>query len=71
MKLRILAIGIFLLMILSASKNLYVAFGSGPPYFSQTANMDKWKSPYPLILYTSILPLSIVILLLIFSFRKR
>jgi hypothetical protein len=23
------------------------AFGSGPPYYSRTTNMDKWSNPFP------------------------
>lgn len=26
------------------------AFGSGPPYYGQTTNMDKWRNPLPLLL---------------------
>jgi hypothetical protein len=26
---------------------LVEAFGSGPPYYGRTANMDKWASPVP------------------------
>lgn len=25
--------------------NLIEAYGSGPPYYGQTTNMDKWESP--------------------------
>ena len=28
---------------------LYEAFGPGPPYYGQTANMDKWENPIPAI----------------------
>jgi hypothetical protein len=26
---------------------LHEAYGSGPPFFSRTTNMDKWASPLP------------------------
>jgi hypothetical protein len=26
------------------------AFGSGPPYYSRTANMDKWVNPLPILI---------------------
>jgi hypothetical protein len=25
-------------------------YGPGPPYYGRTANMDKWTSPWPLLL---------------------
>ncbi len=27
--------------------SLVEAYGSGPPYFGRTTNMDKWSSPWP------------------------
>ena len=30
--------------------NLMEAYGSGPPYYSRTTNMDKWKNPLPMLL---------------------
>jgi len=30
--------------------NLMEAYGSGPPYYSRTTNMDKWESPLPVLL---------------------
>jgi hypothetical protein len=30
--------------------NLWEAFGSGPPYFSRTTNMDKWANPLPTLI---------------------
>ncbi len=29
--------------------NLHEAYGSGPPYYSRTTNMDKWTSPIPVL----------------------
>jgi hypothetical protein len=29
--------------------NLSEAYGSGPPYYSRTTNMDKWSSPIPVL----------------------
>lgn len=26
------------------------AFGSGPPYYGRTTNMDKWQNPLPLLI---------------------
>lgn len=36
------------------------AFGSGPPYYSRTTNMDKWSNPVP---YLALLDLIILLLL--------
>ena len=30
--------------------NLNEAYGSGPPHYSMTTNMDKWSSPWPLVI---------------------
>ncbi|MDH5547368.1 MAG: hypothetical protein OEZ43_17425 [Gammaproteobacteria bacterium] len=35
----------FIIYINAAS--LFEAYGSGPPYFSRTTNMDKWVNPLP------------------------
>ncbi|MHB9839904.1 hypothetical protein Q8F57_034335 [Paraburkholderia terrae] len=29
--------------------NLIEAYGSGPPYYSRTVNMDKWQNPLPVL----------------------
>jgi hypothetical protein len=29
--------------------NLSEAFGSGPPYYGRTTNMDKWSNPLPVL----------------------
>lgn len=36
------------------------AYGSGPPYFSRTVNMDKWSSPVPGLLIIDVVALLIV-----------
>ncbi|MDN7603718.1 hypothetical protein QZM68_28575 [Burkholderia gladioli] len=30
--------------------NLQDAYGDGPPYYGRTTNMDKWESPFPMLL---------------------
>ncbi|WKB55891.1 hypothetical protein [Eleftheria terrae] len=30
--------------------NLIESYGSGPPYYGLTTNMDKWESPVPFLL---------------------
>ena len=32
-----------------AAMELIEAYGSGPPFFGRTTNMDKWSSPWPTI----------------------
>jgi hypothetical protein len=29
---------------------LMEAYGSGPPYYGRTTNMDKWKNPLPMLI---------------------
>lgn len=45
--------------------NLLDAYGSGPPYYSRTTNMDKWENPLPVIVTVDFL----TILALIFCFK--
>lgn len=30
--------------------NLWEAYGSGPPHYGRTTNMDKWTNPWPALL---------------------
>ncbi|WP_186015789.1 hypothetical protein [Burkholderia gladioli] len=30
--------------------NLQEAYGDGPPYYGRTTNIDKWESPFPMLL---------------------
>ncbi len=49
--------------------NLVEAFGSGPPYFDRTTNMDKWSNPIPFLV---LLDIAVIIILggLIWFFAK-
>jgi len=49
--------------------NLVEAFGSGPPYFDRTTNMDKWSNPIPFLV---LLDIAVIIILggLIWFFSK-
>jgi len=38
--------------------SLIEAYGSGPPYYSRTTNMDKWSNPLPLLIVVDILILA-------------
>lgn len=36
------------------------AYGAGPPYYGRTTNMDKWTSPWPVVVVAIVVALSIV-----------
>jgi hypothetical protein len=36
------------------------AYGAGPPYYGRTTNMDKWTSPWPVVLVAAVVVLAIV-----------
>lgn len=55
---RVFAVALCLLTAWINFNALSEAYGSGPPYFSQTTNMDKWSDPLPYII-----PADIVVLL--------
>lgn len=40
--------------------NLNEAYGSGPPYYSRTTNMDKWSDPLPLLALVDVITISTV-----------
>ena len=39
------------------------AFGSGPPYYGRTTNMDKWSNPVPMLLLVDVGAIAILWLL--------
>ena len=43
----LVSVGLFGLAAYVTYDNVIGAFGSGPPYYSQTTNMDKWQNPIP------------------------
>ncbi|WP_244827902.1 hypothetical protein [Caballeronia sp. TF1N1] len=45
--------------------NLYEAFGSGPPYYSLTTNMDKWSSPVPMLALVDAVAIAITAIVLL------
>lgn len=49
---------------------LHEAYGSGPPYYGLTVNMDKWASPWLTVLAVDALAIAIVIGLLA-PWRRR
>ena len=61
-----------ILSILSIVFALYIsytayveAYGQGAPYYGRTTNMDKWQSPWPLIIGVNLTAAFIITLLLI------
>jgi hypothetical protein len=40
--------------------NLAEAYGSGPPYYGRTTNMDKWGDPVPVLLVIDAVTLAVV-----------
>lgn len=58
------AIGLWIIYI-----NLDEAYGSGPPHYSMTTNMDKWSSPWPLVIGVAIVCLALCWLLIRWSKR--
>lgn len=47
------------------------AYGAGPPYYGRTANMDKWTSPWPVVLVVNAVALAVVISVLVPWRRRR
>jgi hypothetical protein len=41
--------------------NLTEAYGSGPPYYNRTTNMDKWSSPIPFLIVVNLIALGIIV----------
>jgi hypothetical protein len=54
-----LTIAIWVLTLTLCTIAVVDAYGSGPPYFGRTTNMDKWTSPIP---YLAVLVTSAVFL---------
>jgi hypothetical protein len=51
--------------------SLTEAFGSGPPYYSRTTNMDKWESPVPTVIAVDLAALALSAVVLSPLFRRR
>jgi hypothetical protein len=45
------------------------AFGSGPPYYGRTANMDKWTNPIPTLMATD--AVAALFLVILFKYAKK
>jgi hypothetical protein len=43
--------------------NLTEAYGSGPPYYGRTTNMDKWHSPISFLIVVDIIAIGTIVLI--------
>ncbi len=44
---RFLSVSVIIIAAMMIIPALLEAYGSGPPYYRRTTNMDKWQSPIP------------------------
>ncbi|MBB6051790.1 hypothetical protein HNQ39_003600 [Armatimonas rosea] len=65
------ALGFFFFTLLTLWGTYDEAYGSGPPYYNRTVNMDKWSDPTPQLLYFSIPGAVLIIVLILPLFRRR
>ena len=67
------SIGLFILigLVFINYAVLMEAYGSGPPYYGRTTNMDKWVSPLPRLAIIDIIGIISLLLLAVFSRSKR
>ena len=47
------------------------AYGSGPPHYGRTTNMDKWSSPFPALLILDLAGAALVLTLVTVALRRR
>lgn len=70
---RVLFAAILLIVVLAVLYvnviNLWEAYGSGPPHYGRTTNMDKWTNPWPALLVLD--GLAVAVCLLLYRFRLR
>lgn len=50
--------------------NLWRAFGTGPPFYGRSVNMDKWVNPWPELLLIDLPAIAISCGLLYWSWRR-
>lgn len=65
----LLSVGLVSFSIFVTYDNIVGAFGSGPPYYGQTTNMDKWQNPVPYLIGLDLFILVIIFLLARWSLR--
>lgn len=59
----LVSVGLFGFVAYVTYDNVIGAFGSGPPYYSQTTNMDKWQNPMPYLVGLDLIVLVVIFLL--------
>jgi len=59
----LLSVGLISFAVFVTYDNIVGAFGPGPPYYSQTTNMDKWQNPVPYLIGLDLFVLVIVFFL--------
>ncbi len=59
----LVSVGLFGFTAYVTYDNIIGAFGSGPPYYSQTTNMDKWQNPIPYLVGLDLIVLVVIFLL--------
>jgi hypothetical protein len=57
------AVVVFALAAYVTTINLIEAYGSGPPYYGMTTNMDKWESPVGFLVGLNLAALALISLL--------
>ena len=55
-----LSVGVFCLTAYVNYDNIGGAFGSGPPYYDRTTNMDKWQNPMPYLVGLDVIALAVI-----------
>ena len=65
----LLSVGLLCFAVYISYDNIAGAFGSGPPYYSQTTNMDKWQKPIPYLNGFNLFSLLVAFLLTRRSFK--
>lgn len=50
---------------------LWEAYGGGPPYYGQTTNMDKWSSPWSILLLANGIGAAALLVLFRWGLRSK
>lgn len=58
-----LSVAVFFLTAYVNFDNISGAFGSGPPYYDRTTNMDKWQNPMPYLVGLDLIALALILVL--------
>jgi len=57
------SVGFVLIAVIATYLALSEAYGSGPPYFGRTQNMDKWSNPIPVLAVVDLVCVAAAVLL--------